>query len=288
MWPYQKHFHVNAQVAVDSIFQRLDSRFTPRVSLIGFLARENADRPLVCVVPDDAPFPPELFAEVPRIAQEMAQTEPPPLTTSISRKAEERRQAQQQLRHLQLALQRTLDRLTEPSDSVAYCSWPTLVEDYWVFVVLQLPRDMFLSYHSLRKSHVTTGGRTWRVYRSLLEAAINEFLRVCTEQLGIPDPGAGSGILEDPGFIVLTAGRNLMHTPAQAGQLAHARFGLYDACNTISTLKYERQESSGRIHIGWRSPFCSRSTGPSGACCNSHRGPWGCSVMGATSTGSDR
>ncbi len=249
MWAYQKHFQVNAQVAAQSIFQRLDPRFTPTVWLIGFLARGQPDRPPVCLVPDDAAFPPEAFLPVPGVAQELERNEPEALSTSISRRAEERRQAQRRLRHYQMALQQTLDRLTEGSANVAYCSWPTPVEDYQVFVVIQLPREIFQTYPSLRKSHVTVANRTLRVYRSLLEAAMNEFLRVCTEQLGIPEPGAGAGILEDPGFIVLTAGRNLMHTPACAGQLAHARFGLYDACNTISTLKYERQETAGRILI---------------------------------------
>lgn len=256
MWAYQKHFQVNAQVAAESIFQRLDPRVMPRVWILGFLAREADDRPNVVVVPDDAPFPADLFTAVPGTARLLAETEPPPQTTSVSRKAEERRQAQQELRHFQVALQRQLDQQTKAGDDVAFCSWPVAVEDYRVFVVLQLPRDVFQAYHSLRKSHVTSATRTLRVYRSLLEAAINEFLRVCAEQLGIPDPGAGSGILEDPGFIVLTAGRNLMHTPAVAGQVAHARFGLYDACNTISTLKYERQESAGRIYVARRDhPF---------------------------------
>src|SRR5262249_7937605 len=152
-----KHFQVNAQVAAESIFQRLDPRFMPRVWLVGFLARERPEQQAICVVPDDAPFPADAFQNVPVLARQLAQSEPEPLSTSISRKAEERRQARIQLRSFQAALQRTLDRQTERSEDVAYCSWPALVEDYNVFAVLQLPREIFLSYHSLRKSHVPAG-----------------------------------------------------------------------------------------------------------------------------------
>jgi len=164
-----------------------------------------------------------------------------------SPRAEEKRREWFRLRAMQSALQNVLDALSSQTEAVAFCSWPVLVEDYLVFTVLQLGRAVYHSYYSLRNPYVPPGSSApTRVQRSLLEATVTEFLRAATELLNTPDPGAGFAILEDPRAVITKAGRMLMYTPAWAGQNLHGRHGLFDACNTISTLKYEGQEGLSR------------------------------------------
>ena len=248
MWGYQAYFQIQAQVAAETTFQRLDPRFEPHLFLIGFLNRERPDRHPICVVPDDCPFQPEALESVVTLASQLEKLNPEPSFTPASLRAEEKRREWLRFRALQSSLQKVLDALSAESESLVFCSWPVIVEDYVVLAILQLDRALYYSFYSLRNPFASpaSAGQI-RIHRSLLEATVSEFLRVATEQLGTPDPGAGFGILEDPRAAISKAGRALMYTPAWAGQNLHGRHGLFDACNIISTLKYEGEEGQGRL-----------------------------------------
>jgi DisA bacterial checkpoint controller nucleotide-binding len=247
MWSYQAYFQVSAQVAAENIFQRLDPRFEPHLFLVGFQSRERPDRHPICVVPDDCVYQPEALRSVVALADQLERLNPESTNSLTSPRAAEKRREWFRYRALQSALQKVLDALSSHTDDVAFCSWPVLVEDYLVFALLQLNRSLYYSYFSLRNPYVPPGSSTpTRIQRSLLEAAASEFLRVASEQLGTPDPGAGFGILEDPRVVISKAGRGLMYTPAWAGQNLHGKHGLFDACNTISTLTYEGKEGLGQ------------------------------------------
>src|SRR5258708_24072711 len=58
---YRAHFPALAECAADRALQALDTRFQPRVFLVGFRTAERDDRFPVCVVPEDCPCPPEAF-----------------------------------------------------------------------------------------------------------------------------------------------------------------------------------------------------------------------------------
>src|SRR4051812_22103091 len=71
MWSYQAYFQVSAQVASETLFQRLDPRFEPHVYLVGFLAQTRPGRHPICVVPDDCPYQPEQLGDVLPLTSEL-------------------------------------------------------------------------------------------------------------------------------------------------------------------------------------------------------------------------
>ena len=110
-------------------------------------------------------------------------------------------------------------------------------------VVLQLNRDAFYSDYSLEKDK----DDRYSLTTSLLDAAVREYLGLCSEALGKPDPGASFLVIDrDDDEIIRAAGKRLMYTPANAGNSSEGPHGLFEAGNIISSLRYEGAEGIGK------------------------------------------
>jgi len=53
IWPYQAHFRIWQQGAAARVFQSLDSRFRPKLFLVGILNEKRDDCFFACVEPED-------------------------------------------------------------------------------------------------------------------------------------------------------------------------------------------------------------------------------------------
>src|SRR5262249_36019487 len=127
-------------------------------------------------------------------------------------------------------------------------SWPTKVGNYLVMVVLQLPRHLYDSHPRLTRDHVQESAAvTYHRTPSLLSATLDEYLKACATYLHRPDPGAGGKIVEEDEELLRRAAKELMYGPAWAGGNVRGLHGLFEACNAISTLKYEGKEGVGRL-----------------------------------------
>jgi hypothetical protein len=150
-------------------------------------------------------------------------------------------------------MQEKLETVSAAHQVRSFCSWPHLVDDYLVIIVLQLSRPAFDAHYRLQR-----GGRAsqWTepggVERSLLEAAINRYLEACAQWLGKPYPGAAWRLVEDSTDILRSAAKGLMTAPALAGGNEQGLHGLYEICNAVSTLKYEGTEGVGRLVLARR------------------------------------
>ena len=86
-----------------------------------------------------------------------------------------------------------------------------------------------------------------RLERSLVEAVIVQFLQETAEQLTAEHPGRSFSNIKDGDHLFLKASKRMMTTAAVAGGNERGLHGLFDACNTLSTLKYEGKEGIGNI-----------------------------------------
>lgn len=119
-----------------------------------------------------------------------------------------------------------------------------------VCVVLQLGRVVYDRYYSLTKDKIH---RRYHVSTSLLEAAVSEYLESCAEALTKPNAGANLGVINrDADEIIRAAGKRFMYTPASAGGEIMGLHGLFHACNTISSMRYEGAEGIGKMIIARR------------------------------------
>ena len=239
MWGLQTDFRISAKVAAESLFSELDKNLVPDVFLIGVLDEDREDRHPICLEPEECGYEVSQFSDAKEQARLM-QTHPT---------AQENYKQWQRLSNLRNAVLRVVSRNDEYPGVVSHCSRPTLVGGYQVMVVLQFSRDAFFSHYSLVKK--ARDGFLF-LTTSFLNATIIEYLNLCSEALKKPDPGMQA---IDRGYeeIIRAAGKRLMYTPVYAGAGVYEGFwGLFEACNVISSLKYEGEEGTGKMLIARR------------------------------------
>jgi DisA bacterial checkpoint controller nucleotide-binding len=246
-------FIFNARFDAKSIFEKLDPRFDPRLFVVGFRTAEKKGEPSIAVGPEGTPFRPEAFAHVKKQAAVYERDDPENDSVWSDDGMQRRKDLRISLRALRKATLEAVEVYPANKGYVAFCSWPVEHEESYLILILQLQKDVFDSYYTLHKgTYRERGLHEYPLERSLIEAVAVQYLDETADELRSPNPGAGWHNIEDKVYLVLKAAKRLMYTPAVAGGNDHGLHGLYDACNTLSTLKYEGKEGVGRIVIARR------------------------------------
>jgi hypothetical protein len=230
MWAFQPQFVTCARSEARRLLHTLGCDIEPHVFLAGFLAVERWDRPAVCVEPGDCCYRPELFTEA--LGQARALWEAPGRVRLPG--------------CLAGAVCEAVRRHTDESRWLTWCAAPSRVDDYFVCLVLQIGRAAYEAWPHLKRR---TGASLYPVWPSLLDAALAEFLECCSRELSMPNPGQNLLRPREASDLVRSAGRRFMVTAAQAGGEFLGLHGLFDACNTISSLRYEGAEGAGHLVI---------------------------------------
>lgn len=246
MWGYQPHFQLYADTEAKGLFEKLDPALASKVFLVGFLDGEQKGRHPICVSPDDCAYQPAVFSGVVASAKYLESIDGSSLMIHDHPIAEENAEIGRNLRSLRMATEQAIQHATEYGKRVlTKCSWPAKVNGYWVILALQLDLKVYDNYYRLQKSHHQ--GFDAGVKTSLIDAIITEYLDAVYESLRKPDPGREFQSVADSENILRKSAKSLMYTPAAAGCNMQGLHGLFESCNTISTLKYEGKEGEGRI-----------------------------------------
>lgn len=119
------------------------------------------------------------------------------------------------------------------NDKISFVSFPVKIDVYEVFIVLDISKTAYSKHYSLRGIEENR----FLLYRSYLEAICYEFIIAAEEALHNPNRGL-EGITVSDEEIIKKAAKKLTHSVAFSSDSAFG-YGLYDACNEISFLKYE-------------------------------------------------
>lgn len=267
MWPRQAEFQHAAQFNAQTIFDELDESLQPEVYLLGVLMDEAAapGRLLVCVEPPELALTDELVVAIGardaglqrlREADTLltvlpdpdAMTTPTVLETEVDR---ERRFST----GLRAALQELLAiHHDQHDDVISFCSRPVPVTGgYRVSTVLQLQGRAYRSHPTIIPPDESAGDSVDRLAVSLLDAAVFRFLVEHRKRLLAPDPGLGMlARHHDPDELLRAAGRYFMDTPARLINPEKALLRLFSTCNTLSSLRYEGNDSRGGMLLSRR------------------------------------
>lgn len=244
MWNYERHFRHSAQIYAEGIFNRLDKNLEPRVFLIGVLNSITENLFGVCFEPDDIIYSKDIFKTINKDARvylthmgdsekesHYSQAAPPSSIEDFNRKLYEK--------SIMTALQKTLDTEDEKLDVISFCSYPVIISNYIVCVVIQFNRRVFKSYYSTSVKNDKGQMRS----DSLLEATINLFLDRCSKAMRTNNPGSEINLFgREYDEVVRSAGNMLMQ-----GLVGGKVPGIFEICNIISSLKYEGKEGIGKI-----------------------------------------
>lgn len=250
MWDYQPHFRISAQVAADAIFTTLDNRLNPTVFLVGVIVEASGQRYPVSVEPEDCGYAPALFQDVLMLMQHLEAVDPEKHIQNPDPVIQAMLERRVRARALQQALETIIRNYDDYRNVRSFCSTPVLVKEHMVSVVLQLNRDTFHTYYALVNNRVD---QRVEIATSLLDAAIHTFLEGCADALTRPEPGSELDVPgRDADEMLRTAGKRLMYTPARASRVRQGAEGLFNACNTIASMRYEGAEGVGKMLVAHR------------------------------------
>jgi len=142
---------------------------------------------------------------------------------------------------------RKLDQIDRSSSTVKFCSYPVLIEEYKVFIVVEVNKKTYDSYYTLNKDFSELFRA--KISRSFIDSAVNTFLDECSisfrnpKSTTIPIKKSNEEMLND-------AARDFMNSVSVAGEsIGGIIYNLYDTCNIISSLRYEGTELTGTLVI---------------------------------------
>ncbi len=245
MWGYQQHFQISVQVSAEGLFNAIDPRLKPTVFLFGILADKRDDRHPICIEPEDCGYSVKAFAEVNKLAEELEKVDQEKNIFHSHPIAQENHDKRISTNAQIEAIKKILKKEDLYGDTEKFISFPTYVDGFLVFVVLEIQKEALNSYYSLTKEKID---ERYKISRSFIESAIDTFLKECS--VGLKDPNKGIGAVERQADELLReSGKQFMYSISQAGKNFHGLHGLYDACNSIASLKYEGAEGLGKIII---------------------------------------
>ena len=256
MWGYQQYSRIFTNVSADSLFAHMDYRLQPEVFLVGVLDDANStDRFPSCVEPE-ANFwiHADDFTHIRELATDLVTKYPEYGLSHTHPVAQQRENRRLELRSIREAIQRTIEAHPEcPENRRFYISWPEQINRYLVCTVLSIREDVASSYPSLNGDSIQLHEyRHFTVPASLLDAVAEQFLQYALREFCKPMPSAPGSIdyeeLTRAAGSALTAG-----IACRVGEEGlSSGTDLFRNCSNISSLRYERVNSSGRIVIAAR------------------------------------
>jgi len=253
MWGYQSHFRSTQKVSAAHLFKLLDDRFEPEVFLVGILHPEALNESVpACVEPEDDYWAKsEDFDRTLESSAPLREAYPEAKGFHSHPLAQQYQDDDLFRRSIRDAMQALVENHPEKQpDTEYFVSVPQRVESYLVSVILGLQQSVLISYYRLSRASVPLHEhRDVPVSRSLLDAAVAEFLGNAAEELRKPNAGFGS-LHRDPEEVVRAAGRRLMGDAAyRVDDSTYEWENLFRSCATISSLKYEKGVGVGGMVI---------------------------------------
>lgn len=251
MWGFQTHLRLTLQHNADRLFQELDNGFQPKLFVVGVLAESREERYTACVDPENDFWISSEYFKNTRASAELIRSKYPERNIIHSHPIAQQSHDENLLkRSIKDAVAQLIDNHpSKPCDYVFDVSYPSLIDSYWVCVVLGLQKKLIEKYPTLTQTNIS-----WSVYRtlhaptSLIDAVSLEFLKHACNELQKPNPG--SGLTEiDTDFVLRSAGRSFIAGIGRRvdKKALYGPFKLFRGCGVISSLLYEKSIGSGRL-----------------------------------------
>ena len=244
MWGYQRHIQIALQVRAESLFRQIDPKFKPTVFFLGVLVDDREDRRPICLEPEDCGYSVEAFKDIRKLAEELENVDEEKRIHHSHPTAQENHNKRIRRRALIKAIDKILKRENAYGKTEQYISSPAYIDGFLVFVVLEMQKEALAKHYSLTKDKLYD---RYTIRRSFIESTINTFLKEATSALKEPDnPSPIGRPMEE---LLRESATEFMYSISSAGKNVHGLHGLYDACDTISSLKYEGAEGLGKMVI---------------------------------------
>jgi len=250
MWGYQSHFASSAERFAEKLFGQLDPKLFSNVSLLGFLQDEIENRHAICVEPEDCGYTQKTFSNTIELAAQLLKVDPGKSLFHSHPIAQKNHNIRLQYNSMRKSIKECIAGNYFSQNLATFVSTPIRRDGYMVFIILQLDQEAIGAYPQLK---IKTDG-TFTFSTSLIEATASAFLDLMLSELQAEDAGSGLFLsdiqMESSLKGAASAFTNSIALKAKSTYGAH---GVFDGCNTISSLRYEGEDGIGRIAIAPKS-----------------------------------
>ncbi|WP_442587999.1 DNA integrity scanning protein DisA nucleotide-binding domain protein [Pedobacter sp. AW31-3R] len=248
IWEHQQHCQISLQLAAEELFNAIDERLSPKIFLIGALITPDRDRPFIVLECPDEEYCVQDFAAIKQINLQQsllirtADNQEPTGTYDN----QENRQQHERLNNLYVTeIQRAL-RINDGKTNEYFISPPVQIEGYLVYVIAALHKKALNTFYNLSRDRMPSGQK---ISRSLTESMIKVYLEASMNALKAKSQSDFNVLTKSRDELISKAGHDFMVTISTAGQHPNGLHVLFEACNTISSLKYEGAEGLGKMVI---------------------------------------
>lgn len=236
IWEHQQHCQISLQLAAEELFNSLDERLSPKVFLIAILNTPEANRPFISLECPDCEYCIKDFQSLKAVG----------IQHSLTAETESNKKADLLSIAYTTEIQRILRSHVNGKNNENFISLPVYIDGYQVYVVTELNKKILNTYYYLTRDRSPTGQR---ISRSFIESIIKVYLDASIQALKAKSQSEFNVLSKSRDELVSKAGHDFMTTVSMSGQNPSGLHVLYDACNTISSLKYEGAEGFGKMVI---------------------------------------
>ena len=243
MWGYQPHFRAAIQIRANWMMERLGiAGVEPRVALVGVRKPGGLSPHPICIEPEDGDWPLAMFDGL------MDEVEPAIINHPDQRMfyGDERAMREKPERIRRRVVTELVRRRFERSDQElglrSFCSMATLIDDYYVVTVIQLPLPLFERWPSVTVPYDDEPHEL-----NFLVESIRQLLGEAERALLLPEPGRGSmdEALRSASEMIERAAEMFMRW--QFIENRPYMSDLFNRANAMSQLQYERRIGTGKL-----------------------------------------
>lgn len=246
MWSWQVHFRISAQVKAESLFNELDKKLLPNVFFIGFLDnKDRIDRHPICVEPESDEYLVGKFTDIQQLADQIYEADGDNRLFFSGEGMQEEMNKRLRKKSFRKALEKILDELPEKSNKVHFATSPAKIDDYNVFLILELDRNVYFSHVHL--NNVDPEER-FKVHYSLMETTKDSYLDAVFYEMNLLEPGRDRGS-KTHDELLREAAKNFTSSIAWKGKTIRGVHLLFNLCNKMSISRYEGAENRGHLII---------------------------------------
>jgi hypothetical protein len=223
----------------------IDRQFEPRVFLVGF----HKDDGRIGVSKENCPFCHKDFEGVLAAAAEYEKNDLERELYHTDQEMQLQHEDKLRGRSLRRAVHEAISFHKASAEFTSFCGWPVESPDgFRVVTIIQVQKAVYESYYHLSQgTYMARERREFKRDRSFIEAVISGYLDETCMVIPKGDLGRAWGYIDDRNYLIQNAAKHFMRTVAIAGGNDFGLQGTFEACNTISTLKYEGTAGVGRI-----------------------------------------
>jgi hypothetical protein len=243
MWEQQLHCQISLQFAAEELFDSVDERLAPKVFMLGVKVDKKQPGPFVNLECNGCEYNVATFSSLEAVPLKFLG-----ITIQEGSFSLENAYSNVLIAGFYSELQRILRKHSKNSLVESFISPPAFINGYLVFVITELNRSIMNTFYSLTKSNFNAFPGL-EVSRSFMESIVKIYLHASTNALKAKSQSEFNILSKSRDELVRKAAQDFMITVARAGGNPSSLQILYDACNTISSLKYEGEEGLGKMII---------------------------------------